>query len=195
MIRRATVLDVPDFGKIINECAEYGLMLHRSMAFLYEHVREFQVAEDEQTGQVCGVCGLSIVWANMAEIYSLAIAPAHRGRGLGKTLVRACIEDARALSVRKLMALTYEKRFFESLGFNVVDRQQLPLKVWNECIRCSKNQACDEIAMIRELTDVPDVSAPPPTSPRADQYVVPTVTRTPTRVAPDGRRQKMNEAP
>lgn len=194
MIRRATVVDVPDFGKIINQCAEYGLMLHRSMSFLYEHVREFQVAEDEQSGQVCGVCGLSIVWGNVAEIYSLAVAPTHRGQRLGKALVYACIEDARSLGVRKLMALTYEKRFFESLGFQVVDRQQLPLKVWSECIRCSKNQACDEMAMIRELPDVPDISSPRPTSPQADQYVVPVVTRTLPRLETDGHRQKMDEA-
>ena len=42
-IRRATVTDVPAMGKIINDAAEFGLMLPKSMAALYENVREFHV--------------------------------------------------------------------------------------------------------------------------------------------------------
>lgn len=193
-IRPARVADVTVFGKIINDCAEYGLMLHRSLAFLYEHVREFHVAEVEDTGQISGVCGLRIVWANIAEIYALAIAPDHRGKGLGRQLVEACVQDARRLGVAKLMSLTYERHFFEVLGFHVVDRQQLPLKVWSECLRCSKTQACDEIAMIRDLPDVPVVALPEPISPPADQYVVPMVDRAPLRAETDERREKMDEA-
>ena len=56
--------------------------------------------------------------------------------------------------------LTYEKDFFAKLGFSVVDRQELPLKVWSECVRCAKNQACDEIAMIRVIEEVPEVTIP-----------------------------------
>ncbi len=73
------------------------------------------------------------------------------------------------------MTLTYEQASFEKLGFTVVDRQQLPLKVWSECIRCPKNQACDEIAMTLVLDDVPDLGVPKPTAPPPDQYVVPII--------------------
>ncbi len=173
LIRRATVADVPAMGQIINDCAEFGLMLPRSMSSLYENVREFFVAEDED--KVVGVCGLSVVWANLAEVCALAVQPDQRGLGLGRKLTEACIEEARTLGVRTIMTLTYEQAFFEKLGFSVVDRQQLPLKVWSECIRCPKSQACDEIAMTRVLEDVPDLAAPKPAVPPADQYVVPTI--------------------
>ncbi|MCC7145295.1 MAG: N-acetyltransferase [Phycisphaeraceae bacterium] len=178
MIRRAVVSDVPAFAKIINDCAEYGLMLHRSMAFLYEHVRDFfvSVAPDDPA-KIQGVCGLSVVWANLAEVYSLAVAPEFRRQGLGRQLVESCVEEARLLGIRKLMALTYEKPFFESLGFSVVDRQQLPLKVWSECMRCPKNQACDEIAMIRVLPEIPEQFAPQAPPPALDAYIVPVVLR------------------
>lgn len=157
-------------------------MLPRSYASLYENLRDFFVAEAPPHGEangpageggIQGVGGLSIVWANLAEVYALVVAPQARGRGLGRRLVEACVEDARQLSIRRLMTLTYEQAFFERLGFAVVDRQQLPLKVWSECVRCPKNQACDEIAMIRELADVPEPAGPPPAEPAREAYVVP----------------------
>jgi amino-acid N-acetyltransferase len=152
MIRHAAIQDVRAFGKINTDCAEYGLMLHRSLADLYENVRDFQVAiEDER---IIGVCGLKIVWSNLAEVYALAVAPAYRKRGIGRRLVLSCIDEAEELGIARLMTLTYERPFFERCGFRVVDRQNLPLKVWSECVRCPKNQACDEVAMIRDL-DVP----------------------------------------
>ena len=176
-IRRATVADVPAMGKIINDAAEFGLMLPKSLAALYENVREFHVAVEpgvDGVDKVIGVGGLSIVWANLAEAASLAVDPAYRGQGIGRKLVEACIEEARQLGIRKIMTLTYEQAFFEKLGFVVLDRQNLPHKVWSECVRCPKNQACDEIAMIRVLEDVPEIeSAPPP--PRATNYEVPVV--------------------
>lgn len=168
MIRHARISDVPAFGKIINDCAEYGLMLHRSMQDLYENVRDFHVAVEG--GKVVGVCGLKVVWANLAEVYALAVAPEHRGKGIGRRLVLTCVDEAEELGIHRLMTLTYEQNFFQRCGFTVVDRQSLPLKVWSECARCPKNQACDEIAMTR-LLEVPDL-APLPEAP-APTYEVP----------------------
>lgn len=176
-IRRAHIVDVPEMSRIINEAAELGLMLPKALVKLYENIREFHVAvvpgEEGQPEMVVGVCGLSIVWANLAEVASLAVAPLWRGRGVGGRLVRACVEEARELGIRKMMTLTYERAFFERHGFHVVDRQELPLKVWTECVRCPKNQACDEIAMIRILEDVPELELPRAPVPSSERYMVP----------------------
>ena len=75
--------------------------------------------------------------------------------------MRAALDDADRLGIRRVMSLTYEQRFFERLGFSVVDRQKLPMKVWAECVACPKKNACDEIAMIRVNPDLPPAPAPP----------------------------------
>ncbi len=177
-LRRARVDDVPEIGGIINDAAEFGLMLPKSYAQLYENVREFQVAVDAQD-DVLGVCGLSIIWADLAEVVSLAVSPGHRGKGLGRKLVEAVLDEARALKIRRVMSLTYEQRFFEKLGFVIVDRQKLPMKVWADCVRCPKNAACDEIAMIRVFEDIPQPPPPPVNAPR--KFEAPVVLTTLTR--------------
>jgi amino-acid N-acetyltransferase len=158
LIRPATVYDVPRMQEIINSHAELGKMLFKSLAQLYEDLRDFGVYEDN--GRVAGCVGLTIIWADIAEVRSLAVDDAFRGRGIGRTLIEWTMDEARRLHIRKLMALTYEKAFFEKLGFAVVDKETLPLKVWSDCVRCPKRDGCDEIAMIRVMHDVPVVPIP-----------------------------------
>jgi amino-acid N-acetyltransferase len=158
MIRPATIHDVPRMQEVINSHASLGKMLFKSLAELYESIRDFAVAEEE--GQVVGCCGLTIIWADLAEVRSLAVDETHQGRGLGRQLVQWTVDEARRLGIRKLMSLTYEQKFFEKLGFVVVPKDSLPLKVWSDCVRCPKREGCDEIAMVRELLEVPVVQAP-----------------------------------
>ena len=163
MLRPATVYDVPRIQAIINSHAELGKMLFKSLAQLFEDLRDFAVVE--QDGQVVGCCAVTIIWADLAEVRSLAVDNRYIGRGIGRQLVEWCVEEARRLHIRKLMSLTYEQRFFEKLAFEVVPKESLPLKVWSDCVRCPKREGCDEIAMVRVLEDVPIVELPaaPPT--------------------------------
>ncbi len=163
MIRNATIHDVPRMQAVINSHAELGKMLFKSYAQLYENLRDFAVFEAE--GEIIGCAGLAIIWADLAEVRSLAVDERFRGRGIGTRLVQWCIEEGRRLGIRKIMSLTYEKHFFEKLGFEVVEKETLPLKVWSDCVKCPKNDNCDEIAMVRVLHDLPVVAthmeAPP----------------------------------
>jgi amino-acid N-acetyltransferase len=163
MIRPATIHDVPRMQAIINSHAELGKMLFKSYAQLYDRLRDFAVYEVE--GQVVGCVALAIIWADLVEIRSLAVEVHHQGRGIGRRLTEWCIDEARRMQIRKLMALTYEQAFFEKLGFVVVAKEALPLKVWSDCVQCPKRDGCDEIAMVRELTEVPMAVMPtaPPT--------------------------------
>lgn len=158
MIRSARLTDVPAIQAIINSHAERGRMLFKNFAQLYEALRDFAVYEVE--GKVVGCVALTIIWADLAEVRSLAVASDQIGKGIGRKLVEWCVEDARRIGIRKLMALTYEQAFFHKLGFTVVDKDTLPLKVWTDCVRCPKRDGCDEIAVVRELTDVSHVQAP-----------------------------------
>ena len=158
MIRPATIHDVPRMQAVIGSHAELGKMLFKSLADLYEHLRDFAVYADDGDGQLLGCVGLAIIWADLAEVRSLAVDESARGRGIGTQLVQWCLGEARRLGIRRVMSLTYERRFFERLAFEVVERESLPLKVWTDCVRCPKNDQCDEIAMIRTLADVPVVT-------------------------------------
>jgi amino-acid N-acetyltransferase len=153
MIRPATVHDIPRIQEIINSHAELGRMLFRSLAQLYEGLREFLVYD--LNGKVVGCVAVTVLWADLCEVRSLAVDEAYRGRGIGRRLVEAAVEEARHLQIRRLMALTYEQHFFEKIGFEVVAKETLPLKVWSDCVRCPKRDGCDEIAVVRSLPDVP----------------------------------------
>jgi amino-acid N-acetyltransferase len=80
------------------------------------------------------------------------VRPDHHGNGLGAELVARAVEDARALGLARVIALTREAAFFERCGFVPVDRETLPRKVWADCLRCPRRHACDEVAMVRELS-------------------------------------------
>jgi amino-acid N-acetyltransferase len=163
MIRNATIHDVPRLQEIISYHAGLGKMLFKSFAQLYEDIRDYAVFE--KNGKVVGCVALAVIWADMAEIRSLAVDNDYRGQGIGSRLVEWCIKEAARLDIRRIMSLTYEQKFFEKFGFKVVDKDSLPLKVWSDCVRCPKQDACDEIAMVMEVPGVAMIVMPtaPPT--------------------------------
>jgi amino-acid N-acetyltransferase len=174
LIRPATVRDVPAIAALIATFAQRGKMLFRSHAELYEALRDFFVAEDR--GTVVGVCALEIVWADLAEVRSLAVDPTCQGQGIGQALTKGVIHEARRLGIARVFSLTYEQRFFEKLGFHVVDKSALPLKVWSVCIKCPKRDGCDEIAMVKTVLTPAELPPPDPAEPAAPHhhYEVPT---------------------
>ena len=149
MIRNARLDDVPVMRELINSHAERDRMLFRSLADLYDSIRDFKLYELE--GQIVGCCALQIVWADLAEIKSLAVSDDYQGRGIGKALVQAVIVEARQLHLPEIFTLTLEKEFFEKSGFRQVAMDSLPMKVWSDCVHCPKQDNCDEIAMLMKL--------------------------------------------
>jgi amino-acid N-acetyltransferase len=148
-VRGAKIQDAKAINGLINEYAEQDKMLFRSLADIYENLRSFHVAETD--GQITGCCALHIIWKDLAEIKSLAVEQSKMGTGIGRALVGACLEQAKKLGLPKVFALTLEPAFFERLGFERVDRDSLPMKVWSDCARCPKQDHCDEVAVIKNL--------------------------------------------
>ena len=149
MIRRATVEDVKDIQKLVNSHAEKGEMLPRSLGDTCDNIRDFFIYEDE--GIILGCCALHVTWVDLAEVKSLAVADEAQGKGMGKKLLDACLEDAQRLAIKKVFALTYKPGFFEKMGFQQIEKGELPHKVWLECVQCVKFPDCDEVAFIRIL--------------------------------------------
>jgi amino-acid N-acetyltransferase len=148
-IRNATVKDVEAIYSLISQYAQLDKMLFRSKAYIFDNLQMFSVAEVD--GQVVGCCTLAVIWSDLAELKSLAVAEKYQNKGIGKALVEKAVEQAKNLGVEKVFALTLEPAFFEKQGFSVVDKKALPMKVWSDCARCPKQENCDEIALEKIL--------------------------------------------
>jgi amino-acid N-acetyltransferase len=148
-LRKAKIGDVPQIHTLVNSFAGKGEMLGRSRSELYEGLRDFFVVEQDDV--ILGCSALHINWEDLAEVRSLAVVPEVQGKGMGKTLVNACIEEARSLGIARIYALTYRPGFFEGLGFSKVPKESLPHKVWGDCLKCPQFPNCDEDAVIMEL--------------------------------------------
>jgi len=148
-VRGATVSDAQAILALVNEYAEQDRMLFRPLADIYENLQTFRVAE--VNGSIVGCGALEVVWSDLAEIKSLAVAELHKGMGVGRALVEASVKQAKQLGVGRVFALTLDSGFFEKLGFERVDKSSLPMKVWSDCARCPKQNHCDETAVIKHL--------------------------------------------
>ncbi len=149
MVRKARTSDVPAIQRLVDFYAQKGDLLPRTLQELYERVRDFHVFEHD--GQIAGACSLFIYGADLAEIRSLAVGVEFEGRGIGRAVTEACIAEARDLLIKRVFALTYKTAFFERLGFRVVNKIDLPEKIWKDCLKCSKFYHCDEVAVLLEL--------------------------------------------
>ena len=145
-LRKARTSDALAMQRLINGFADKGAMLHRSLSELYENIRDFFVIED--AGQVIGCAGLHVSWMDLAELKSLAVAEQAQGRGFGKRLIQACVEEAEDIGLSRVFALTYVPALFTKAGFQEVDKAMLPRKVWTECVYCPKFPDCGEIAVL-----------------------------------------------
>ena len=151
-IRRAAAKDIKTVHRLLSLYGGQGLLLARPLSELYDHLRDFFVLAKPGIDEgVVGACALGICWEDMAEIRSLAVAKGYQGQKLGSRLVLACLEEARALGIKRVFALTYVEAFFTKMGFKVVEKSTLPHKIWADCLRCSKYPDCDETAMILDL--------------------------------------------
>jgi amino-acid N-acetyltransferase len=161
-IRPARVGDVPGIYERILVYADQKLMIRRTMAELYESIREFVVAVDDRN-RVVGCAALHVFWEDLAEIRCLAVDEQFQGAGLGRRLVAACWEMARELEIQSTFALTKSARFFERCGYNRIDKSELPQRIWNECVRCPSFPNCEEIAFVRASEPAPATQSNKPT--------------------------------
>jgi amino-acid N-acetyltransferase len=141
--------DIPALLDLINGYAARGIMLPRTEFEMSENMRDFTVA---YTGNQLAGCGaLHFYSPTVGEIRSLAVAVSHKTSGIGRLLVDSLVYEAKLYGLDAVFAFTYVPGFFAKVGFNEVERGELPLKAWKDCLRCPKFQACDETAVMRVL--------------------------------------------
>jgi amino-acid N-acetyltransferase len=148
-VEKAKVSDANQMHKLINYFADKGEMLARSLSEIYENIRDYFIIR--QGERVIACSALHVIWSDLAEIKSLAVAEDSQAQGIGAQLVKACLDEARGLGMPAVFCLTYKPGFFEKLGFSQLDKMELPHKIWGECLRCPKFPNCDEVALIYHL--------------------------------------------
>jgi len=150
-IRKATRHDIAAIHRLLTDYGRKGDLLSRPLSQLYDHLRDFWVCVSPSENAIIGCGALQFCWEDLAEVRSLAVHPDCTGRGIGAALVDAIIAEARAFRIHRVFTLTYRPGFFLKMGFSPIDRGELPLKIWSDCIACVKFPNCDENAMIRNL--------------------------------------------
>lgn len=145
--------DIPAILELINGYAVNGIMLPRTEFELSEFIRDFTVIYDGQ--RLLGCAALHFYGPGIAELRSLAVDPRAKGTGAGRLLMEAIDNEALDFDLHSLFAFTYVPDFFAKMGYSLVDRNELPLKAWKDCLRCPKFQACDEIAVLKRLKPAP----------------------------------------
>jgi len=148
-VRKAGMSDIAPLLQLINDYAAKGIMLPRTEFEMSENIRDFSVIYSGKELIGCGA--LHFYSPIMGESRSLAVDPAWKAHGIGRRMVETLVSEARQFSLDAVFAFTYVADFFRKMGFQEVERGELPLKAWKDCLRCPKFQCCDEIAMVQVL--------------------------------------------
>ncbi len=132
VIRRARTSDVPVIKRLVDTYAG-KILLEKNLVTLYEAVQEFWVAEHE--GEVVGCGALHVLWSDLGEVRTVAVAPSMTGRGIGHAIVSRLLEVSRELQLERLFVLTFETEFFGRHGFIEIEGTPVTAEVFEEMCR------------------------------------------------------------
>jgi amino-acid N-acetyltransferase len=148
-VDRAKVGDANSVHRLISLFADKGEVLPRALSEIYDGIRDYFVVR--KGGRVIACAALHVTWVDLAEIRSLAVDEQQQNQRIGSLLVEACLDEAGDLGIPKVFCLVRKPSFFEKHGFQLIDKKELPQKVWAECYRCPKFPDCDEVALMHHL--------------------------------------------
>ena len=147
-VRAALPADVRAIRDLVAPYATERILLAKEMVGYYESVQEFLVAEVGD-GQLAGCGALHVMWDDLAEVRTLAVAPQWRGQGVGHALLAGLIERARGLGLRRLFCLTFEVEFFAAHGFRPIDGTPVPTDVYAELLRSHDDGVAEFLDLAR----------------------------------------------
>lgn len=133
IVRRARTGDVRAIRDLVAPLAQARVLVSKDAVTYYESVQQFRVAEVD--GRIVGCAALHVMWDDLAEVRTLAVAPAYARRGVGAALLTALLDDARELGVARIFCLTFETEFFGRHGFVPIEGQAVNASVYAELLR------------------------------------------------------------
>ncbi|MEI8055930.1 MAG: amino-acid N-acetyltransferase [Actinomycetes bacterium] len=133
IIRAARTSDIGRIRELVDTYSRDRLLLTKATVTLYEATPEFLVAERD--GLVVGCGAIHVMWADLAEVRTVAVDPALRGQGVGGELLRHLIQRARDFGVQRLFCLTFETNFFARCGFVEIDGTPVEHDVYEQLLQ------------------------------------------------------------
>ncbi len=131
-IRPARTGDVKGIRSIIDKYALQRRLLSKETVTLYEDVQEFTVAVAGD--RVIGCGALHVLWEDLAEVRTLAVADDFRGLGVGHGILGHILTRAREIGVERLFCLTFETAFFGRHGFVEIDGTPVAPEVYSQLL-------------------------------------------------------------
>jgi amino-acid N-acetyltransferase len=148
--KKAFLSDIPAMQVLVEPEIKSGVILYRSDDEIATNIRSYTLAMDGEI--LVGFCALHIHSPYLAEIRSMIIDQEYRGHNIGSTLVAKVCDEGRALGLREVLSLTYQRSFFERLGFIEIPKETIPEhKIWADCIKCKHFPICNEVSLIKML--------------------------------------------
>jgi len=146
-VRRARTSDVPGIRALVDAYTGDRRLLAKATVNLYEDVQEFFVAVDGDRVVGCGA--LHVLWEDLAEVRTVAVAQEVHGRGIGSALLERLVENARSLGVRRLFCLTFETGFFARHGFVPIEEVTLDPEVRAELLQSADEGVAEFLDLAR----------------------------------------------
>ena len=134
VVRRARTSDVPGIRELVEPLVQRRILLGKEAVTFYESVQEFRVAETPD-GELIGCGALHVMWSDLAEVRTLAVADAWLGHGVGRALLGRLEADAAELGLSRLFCLTFEVGFFERNGFVDMGSESVDATLYAELVR------------------------------------------------------------
>ena len=148
--RKATLLDIPLMQVLVEPEVLSGVILKRDNDDVATNIRSYQLALSGE--KLVGFCALHIHTTTLAEVRSLIVDDTVRGQGVGSSLVKNALSEAKELGLKEVLSLTYQQLFFEHLGFVEIPKESLPEhKIWADCINCKHFPICNEVSLIHSI--------------------------------------------
>jgi amino-acid N-acetyltransferase len=133
-VRRAKTSDVRVIRALVDANVKSRRLLDKPTVTLFEDIQEFWVVTTPD-GEIAGCGALHVMWEDLAEIRTLAVAEDHQGRGAGNLIVAALLETARELGVNRVFVLTFAVSFFRRHGFTEIAGQATTPEVYTELLQ------------------------------------------------------------
>src|SRR6266581_6987207 len=128
LARRAVRADATQILELVAQYAAQGLMLPRTLGQIAARIDNYVVVTDV-SGRVVACAALEEYSPSLAEVSSVAVAPAHHGNGFGSQVVLGVERLARARDIEELFALSLTDEFFLSLSYRPTTISRYPEKL------------------------------------------------------------------